>query len=171
MKQLLSESARYNAWANENFVNLFRTVDDALISQELVSSFPSIRATLLHIWDAESLWLERLRGNSPTVFPSKSFVGTNEDVFTTLLATSKALIEFIESRPAPFFRDRLTFKTISPPNDYKESVTDMGYHCLNHSTFHRGQLVVFCRQLGIGPIPSTDYIKYVREHGLAVHKP
>ncbi len=170
MKQLLSESARYNAWANQNLVTLFQSVDDALISQTVVSSFPSIRTTLLHIWDAESLWLERLSGNSPTSFPSIDFNGTNEDVFTNVLTTSKALIEFIESRPAPFFRDRLAFKTISPPRDYKESVTDMAFHCLNHSTFHRGQLIVMCRQLGIGPIPQTDYILYVREHGLAVRK-
>jgi uncharacterized damage-inducible protein DinB len=170
MKQLLSESARYNAWANESLIKLFRTVDDAIISQEIVSSFPSIRATLLHIWDAESLWLERLNGHSPTQFPSKNFNGSNEDVFNNVLTTSNALIEFIESRPAPFFRDRLTFKTISPPRDYKESVTDMGYHCLNHSTFHRGQLVVMCRQLNIFPIPSTDYILYVRQYGLAVQQ-
>jgi uncharacterized damage-inducible protein DinB len=168
MKQLLSESARYNAWANERLIHLFRTADEALINQSVVSSFPSIRATLLHIWDAESLWLERLNGNSPTQFPSKNFNGTNEDVYSNVLTTSKALIEFIETRPAPFFRDRLTFKTISPPRDYKETVTDMAHHCLNHSTFHRGQLVVMCRQLGIAPIPSTDYILYVREHGLAV---
>jgi uncharacterized damage-inducible protein DinB len=170
MKQLLSESARYNAWANENFVNLFRTVDDSLITQEVVSSFTSIRATLLHIWDAESLWLERLSGNSPTQFPSKNFRGTNEEVFDHVVKTSNDLIEFIETRPAPFFRDRLTFKTISPPRDFKESVTDMAHHCLNHSTFHRGQLVVMCRQLDIFPIPSSDYIMYVRKYGLAVHK-
>jgi uncharacterized damage-inducible protein DinB len=170
MKQLLSESARYNAWANESLVNLFRTVDDDLISQTVVSSFPSIRLTLLHIWDAESLWLERLNGNSPTRFPSKDFKGSNEDVYSNILTTSNALINFIETRPAPFFRDRLTFTTISPPRDYKESVTDMAHHCLNHSTFHRGQLVVMCRQLNIQPIPSTDYILYVRKYGLAVHQ-
>ncbi len=170
MKQLLSESARYNAWANENLIKLFRTVDDSLMTQEVISSFPSIRATLLHIWDAESLWLERLNGNSPTTFPSKSFHGSNEDLFTNVLTTSNALIEFIESRPAPFFRDRLAFKTISPPREYKETVTDMAHHCLNHSTFHRGQLVVMCRQLNISPIPSTDYILYVRQFGLAVQK-
>jgi uncharacterized damage-inducible protein DinB len=170
MKQLLSEAARYNAWANENLVNLFRTVDAPLITQEVVSSFPSIRATLLHIWDAESLWLDRLNGHSPTQFPSKNFHGTNEDVFSRVVTTSEKLIEFIETRPAPFFRDRLTFRTISPPRDFKETVTDMAHHCLNHSTFHRGQLIVMCRQLKIQPIPSSDYIMYVRDYGLAVHK-
>jgi uncharacterized damage-inducible protein DinB len=170
MKQLLSESARYNAWANERLINVFKTLDDALVSQTVVSSFPSVRRTFLHIWDAESLWLERLKGHSPTHFPSLDFEGDNATVFSHVLATSKALIEFIETRPAPFFRDRLTFTTIKPPLECKESVTDMAYHCLNHSTFHRGQLVVMCRQLGLSEIPSTDYIKYVREHGLAVRK-
>lgn len=170
MKQLLSESARYNAWANARLVTLFKSVDDALIDQTVVSSFPSIRTTLLHIWDAESLWLERLNGRSPISFPSVDFNGSNADVFERVLTTSNALITFIESRPAPFFRDRISFRTIKPPRDYRESVTDMGYHCFNHSTFHRGQLIVMCRQLGIESIPQTDYILYVREHGLAVRK-
>ena len=39
MKQLLSESARYNAWANAHLVSLFRSVDDELITQNVVSSF------------------------------------------------------------------------------------------------------------------------------------
>jgi uncharacterized damage-inducible protein DinB len=163
MKQLLSESARYNAWANAHLVNLFRSVDDALISQTIVSSFPSIRKTLIHIWDVERLWLERLKGNSLRELPSKSFNGSNEDVFTGLLAASDALTDFIVSRPAPYYRDRMAYTTLSSPDEFKESVTDMAYQCLNHSTFHRGQLIVMCRQLDIKPIPQTDFILYRRE--------
>jgi uncharacterized damage-inducible protein DinB len=39
----------------------------------------------------------------------------------------------------------------------------MIWHCINHQSFHRGQLVTFARQLGITDIPSTDYIVYLRE--------
>ena len=85
MKQLLSESARYNVWANEHLVNLFRSVDDDYINENVVSSFPSIRATLTHIWDVETLWLERLKGHSPTTFPSKNFKGSNEMLYNKLL--------------------------------------------------------------------------------------
>jgi uncharacterized damage-inducible protein DinB len=163
MKQMFVEYARYNLWANENLIKLFRTVDDALISQEVESSFPSIRQTLLHIWDAESLWLERLNGNSPKVFPSKNFVGLNEAVFDGLLESSLALVNFIENKPALFFREKCTFSLISLNTEMTQKVKDMIMHTMNHSTFHRGQLVTMCRQLGISPIPRTDLIIYSRD--------
>ena len=163
MKQLLSESARYNAWANERLINLFRSIDDAVISQKVVSSFSSIRATLLHLWDVETLWLERLKGNSPTEYPSQTFRGPNEEIYEGLLTASNNLVEYIVTRPAPFYRDRVSFTTLFSDEEWRESVTDMVFQCLNHSTFHRGQLIVMCRQLDIKPIPKTDYIVYRRE--------
>lgn len=162
MKQMLVEYARYNLWANENLITLFQTVDDALISQHVESSFPSIRNTLLHIWDAEFLWLERLNGHSPSDFPSKSFEGTNEAVFEGLLKTSAALVQFVEEKPAPFFTDKCTFLLISLQTEITEVVREMILHTINHSTFHRGQLITMCRQLHITPIPRTDYIIYSR---------
>ncbi len=163
MKQMLVEYARYNLWANENLITLFRSVDDALISQHVESSFPSIRKTLLHIWDAEALWLERLNGHSPTDFPSKFFEGSNEDVFNGLLKSSAAFAQYVEEKPAPFFIDKCTFSLISLKTEMTQMVREMILHTMNHSTSHRGQLITMCRQLNITPIPRTDYIIYSRE--------
>ena len=162
IKQMLVEYARYNLWANENLIILFRSLDDALMSEHVESSFPSIRKTLLHIWDAESLWLERLHGHSPTDFPSKNFVGSNKDVFEGLLNTSQKLVQFVEDKPAIFFRDKCTFSLISLQTEMTQLVREMIQHTFNHSTFHRGQLITMCRQLNISPIPRTDYIIYSR---------
>lgn len=163
MKQMLVEYARYNLWANENLISLFRSVDDALISQHIVSSFPSIRATLLHLWDCESLWFERLNGNSPTEFPSKHFNGSNSEIFDGLLKASIALVQFTEEKPAPFYRDKCKFLTLSDGKENIQTVREMILHCINHSTSHRGQLIMMCRQLNLSPIPRTDYIIYSRE--------
>ncbi len=163
MKQMLVEYARYNLWANENLITLFRSVDDALITQYVESSFPSIRKTLLHIWDAEALWLERLNGYSPTAFPSQFFEGSNEEVFQGLLKSSAAFVQFVEEKPAPFFLDKCTFSLISLNAQLTQTVREMILHTINHSTSHRGQLITMCRQLHISPIPRTDYIIYSRE--------
>jgi uncharacterized damage-inducible protein DinB len=37
-------------------------------------------------------------------------------------------------------------------------------HFINHSSYHRGQIVTFLRQLGASP-PSTDLILYYRRRG------
>jgi uncharacterized damage-inducible protein DinB len=164
MKQMLVDYARYNLWANENLITLFRSLDDAQISQTIPSSFPSIRATLLHIWDAESLWLERLKGVSPTTWPSSHFSGANSAVFEVVLKTSKELIDFSIQQPAPFYREKKTFLTLSDGVEQRMEVVDMMHHTFNHSTFHRGQLVMMARQLGVTTIPRTDFIIYRREN-------
>ena len=161
MKPLLLDCAQYNEWANTRFITLFRGVDEALINQHIVSSFPSIRETLLHIWDVEMLWLERLKGNSPTTFPSKSFTGSNNDIYDGLLQASDNLKTYIEKCPKIEFTREIAFKTIKI-GEFSDIKANMMQTTLNHSTFHRGQLVVMCRQLNIGPIPQTDFIAYKR---------
>jgi uncharacterized damage-inducible protein DinB len=163
MKQMLVEYARYNLWANQLLISLFRSVDDALISQTVVSSFPSIRNTFLHILDAETVWIERLNGRSLKEFPSINFVGTNEEIFKKVLETSTDFLHFVENMPAPLLRDKVTFTTFAG-DVMTEPIRVMIHHCMNHSTFHRGQLVMMCRQLGISPIPKTDFIYFSREN-------
>jgi uncharacterized damage-inducible protein DinB len=34
-------------------------------------------------------------------------------------------------------------------------------HCLNHSTYHRGQIVSIGHQVGLKDAPMTDYMYYV----------
>ena len=53
MKKQLIEYVRYNLWVNTRLVDLFQNCDDALVSKEIMSSFPSIRATFIHLWDVE----------------------------------------------------------------------------------------------------------------------
>ncbi len=37
------------------------------------------------------------------------------------------------------------------------------YHCMNHSTFHRGQIISQLRTLGVDKLQATDFIVYLRE--------
>jgi uncharacterized damage-inducible protein DinB len=56
----------FNLWANGKFVEILKTVDENIFEQEVISSFPSLRKTVLHIWDAEFIWLKRIEGVSLT---------------------------------------------------------------------------------------------------------
>jgi uncharacterized damage-inducible protein DinB len=45
---------------------------------------------------------------------------------------------------------------------FSDPLGDLIRHVVNHSTYHRGQLVAQLRQLGQTP-PNTDLIRYLRE--------
>lgn len=164
MKEIYVSYTGYNLWANRRMVETFSALPDEQLQQTIVSSFPSIRLTFLHIWDAEMLWLERLNGNSPTSFPSKSFVGENAQVFENLLQKSEAFLEFVKSQPTAFFEQTLSFSTISY-GPQTQRAFEMVHHCMNHSTMHRGQLLTMGRQLGLLKFPPTDFAFYLRELG------
>ena len=48
-------------------------------------------------------------------------------------------------------------------NSHTNTHWEMIMHCMNHSTYHRGQIVTILREGGVTTIPSTDLIAYLRE--------
>lgn len=162
IKDLLVDYTRYNLWVNTQLIELFKNVDEALISQHVESSFPSIRATLIHLWDVEKLWLARLRGMSPTKFPSENFEGSNTEVYDSLLATSKEFLEFVNNQTEEFLNADISFTLLSAKGEFQQKAADMIHHCMNHQTFHRGQIVTMARQVGITQFPRMDYIIFKR---------
>jgi uncharacterized damage-inducible protein DinB len=163
MKQHLLRYTQYNLWANNHMVQRFQNAGEAVIDAPVVSSFPSVRATFLHLWDVEVLWLERLRGMSPREFPSKHFAGTHADIFDGLLKASERFVEFVAKQPDDYFTQRITFNLITVSGSQEQSPVDMIHHCMNHQTLHRGQLITMGRQLGITSFPKTDFIIWARE--------
>lgn len=152
----------FNLWANGKFVEILKTVDENIFEQEVTSSFPSLRKTVLHIWDAEFIWLKRLEGVSLSEFPSKHFTGNKEQCLSGFIENSKTFAAFLEGKDKAYFESSIAFKTISG-DSFTESVEGIIYHVVNHGSFHRGQLVTMMRTLGITTVPSSDLIRYLRQ--------
>lgn len=161
LESLIKDYAAFNLWANTETVNWLKTKPLELMEREMPSSFPTIRDTLLHIWGAEEIWLERLRLVPPTTFLSQRFTGTVEDVFVGILKSSETFADYVQDLPDADFQEICSFKLLNGTEDSR-SRAKMIHHCMNHSTYHRGQIVTMARNFGLTDPPSTDYMKYVR---------
>ena len=161
MKEIYTDYARYNLWANRRMADAFASLTEADQERRVESSFPSAKLTFLHIWDAEYLWLQRLQGVSPQTFPSRTFQGTAAEAVAVMLDCSADFQRYVEDLPPALFDKTLHFKTISF-GEQSQKAHEMIHHCLNHSTYHRGQLVTIGRQLGLINIPATDFMYYLR---------
>lgn len=161
MKSLLLNYSKYNLWANKKIADFLSALSEEQLEKEIVSSFPSLKKTVLHVWDAQQIWLIRLQGTSLTDFPSKNFSGTFEDVMGGCLKTSQELVDFVESSSENFLLTPLTYKNIAG-DEFRNNVSDIIQHVMNHSTYHRGQIITMLRQLGITNLFSTDYIAFCR---------
>lgn len=160
MKQHILKYLYYNLWANRKVADYLRDKPMEHLDVAIPGSFPSLRKTILHIWDAEALWLSRLKDGTFPNLPSKHFMGSDYEMFEGLLHASEDFIRFCEPQDDVFFKNKHTFVTLSS-GETTQVASDMLHHCMNHSTFHRGQLITMMRQLGYTDPPHLDFMLYL----------
>jgi uncharacterized damage-inducible protein DinB len=162
MKDSLLQLLRYHEWANRRMISLLQSLDDTTLDLELVSSFPGIRATVYHCWGAEAMWLQRLKLVEHPVWKQEGFNGSFQEACTQWAEATAALVQYAATR----YDDRAFSATIqyqtSKKEVFKNTVSGILMHLVNHATYHRGQLVTMLRQAGITRIPATDMIVYLR---------
>jgi len=149
----------YNHWANLQIADAATELDSKQFFKVLISSFPSVHKTFIHIIWAEELWLERWQGRPfiPALDPRD---------FPTL--------ERIKKKFESLYQDQIRYlKNLNPDSEnqnvsyinfqgkrWEYTLRQMVQHLIIHSAYHRGQLVTLFRQLGINP-PNTDYLMFV----------
>lgn len=160
-KDFLLSFVRYNLWANNLLAEVFKTIDQSWIDKEVKSSFPSIRKTVFHLWGAEHLWLLRFSGISLNKFPNEEIPADTHP--SEFVKGAKDFLVFVEKQDDAFFSASTTYKNLAGV-EFTSTNSEIIFHVMNHSTFHRGQLVMMIRNLGFeGKLPSTDMISYFRE--------
>jgi uncharacterized damage-inducible protein DinB len=161
MKEILFGYAAYNHWANQKIGAVLRKLGDDTADQELVSSFPSLRKTVYHLWYSESMWYQRLQLIEKAVDPTVHFEGTFEEAIDHWLQQSMLLQDWVNKATA--VRLEHTVAYINRKKEYhKIPVKGVLHHVFNHSTYHRGQLVTLLRQVGISKIPGLDYHEFIQ---------
>ncbi len=162
MKDLLRLLAGYNVWANQKLLELINTLPEEKQRQELPSSFKSLYATVLHMWDAESVWWQRMKMQERVIFPSENFKGTMQDVNNGLLQQNQQWQDWVNNASDLALEHVFQYYT-TKKELFKQPVYQVILHVFNHGTYHRGQLVNMLRQLGVEKIPQTDLIVWSRK--------
>ncbi|MVM31355.1 damage-inducible protein DinB [Spirosoma sp. HMF4905] len=159
VSSLLHDSAAYNAWANKRLVDWLQTKPTDLMDQQVPSSFPTLKATLVHIWDTQRFWLAIVQqAPVPVSFRQVGFYGTLDEVFTEIVAQSEQFSAYVQSLTEAELEEEVYFTT--PWVDGVQTRISFIHHCMNHSTYHRGQVVTIGRIVGLTDAPMTDYSFY-----------
>ena len=161
----IQKHLQYNLWANGKIVEILANVDEKLFDTEIKSSFPTIRKTLHHIWDAEQIWFTRIKGQEATTWPSASFKGGNEDLLKGFTESSKKLSDFIATKDRGYLDQVITYKNTKGA-EFSNPIEDILFHVVNHASFHRGQIVTMLRELGFDKFPPQDLIAYLRQQSV-----
>ena len=150
--------AQYNIWANNRIIEKLSSLADEQLNQTIEASFPSIMKTVAHLWSAEMGWLNRMQGNGWHTDVIKNFSGSTQDMFIGWQQTSQNFKEFVIKND---LEQLLQFD--HKGKHYEIPFREIAQTVFTHGNYHRGQLVMMLRQLGITDIPQTDYIEWVRQ--------
>src|SRR4051812_4465983 len=95
MKELFLQYAGFNVWANQLLLDAINALPEEKQKQEIESSFNSLYKTVLHMWDAESIWWQRVKLLERLNIPSESFNGDMRKLSDNLLLQDKLWQEWI----------------------------------------------------------------------------
>ncbi len=154
---------KYNRWANATMMKCVSPLSTEELTRKIGGSFPSVRDTLAHMIAADWIWLRRWKGVSP-----KAFIDAAE--FPDFAAIKEKWKE-IETEQTDFINEQTdeslhqVLKYVNTKGQaFQYPLIDVMQHLVNHSSYHRGQVTNFLRQLGAQPA-STDYLFYFDVEG------
>jgi uncharacterized damage-inducible protein DinB len=108
-----------------------------------------------HLFNAHHVWNQRILGKNPRfgVWELQQVENLYELNKEALEKSIRILKRFPLSR-------QITY-TNSMGDTYSNSIQEILFHIVNHSTYHRGQIMAQLREGGLEAV-STDYIFYKR---------
>ncbi|HSJ05238.1 MAG TPA: DinB family protein [Longimicrobiales bacterium] len=151
----------YNRWANDRVLESVATLDPEQLTRDLGSSYPSVRETLLHLLGAEWIWLARWRGVSPLGMPDEWASFPQDRIEATFRDVQASQSEFIGSLPESALDSVVAYRNTAG-DPFEAPLGQLLRHLVNHSSYHRGQIVTLLRQLGAAP-PTTDMVLFHRQ--------
>lgn len=164
MKTILNDYTNYNYWANKKICDLLLTLDNSIIEKDMPSSFRTIKDTVYHIWGAEWIWLLRIEVNNNSLIqsPVKDFAGSFVEAVESFHKVSGEIVKLVSDTDEKELSRNITYQNLAG-KEFSNRFYEIIMHCMNHSTFHRGQIITMLRNAGVTDLFSTDLITYYRE--------
>lgn len=152
---LVRKNASYNAWTSQRLIAWLSTKDAELLDRVVPSSFPSIRATLIHISNTERFWLDVLR-QQPLTFSSEDLEALSiEELFQYFTKKAEELSLYVDQLSDEEILQEVSLDT--PWVKGSRPRYEFIQHVVNHTTYHRGQIITIGRNLGFSDAPMTDF--------------
>lgn len=131
-----------------------------MIALKIVSSFSSIRQTAVHIVSAEKYWVDHWTHIPEPVFLSAEFDGTKNELLEIWNKSSVDIKALVDNYPESNYVETVSFKYPGNSRTGQMAFWQTVAHAINHSKYHRGQLVTLLRQTGFINLSSNDMATY-----------
>ncbi|WP_276355349.1 DinB family protein [Cohnella caldifontis] len=148
----------YNIWANGRILGHLKTLPEDVFHREVNLGFKSVADVIGHIAAADEVWLTRLEGSSPSSLASKPFANVEEAERSMhrIQSRIRQILSSVDDMEQPvIYRN-------TKGDEFRNSISEIARHVVNHGTYHRGNVSTILRALGHTGV-QTDYIAYLRK--------
>lgn len=147
MKAFFNEIFDYNYYCNKKLIEEFLKLDEVPSRTRILFS---------HILNAHHIWNARMLKKSPDYEVWQEH--NSEDWSYIHYENQRNSFEIMSN--ADNFDKRIDYEN-SEGRLFTNTLQDMLFHIINHSTNHRGQIAIDLRNHGITPV-GLDYVHYKR---------
>ncbi len=157
----ITELFDYNLWANNRLFEAAAKLPGEQYHRDVKASHGGIHGTLAHIVGAQKVWLERWVSGQPDPILKGEDVSSLLELIGIWEKVSSETASFLAGLTDGKLQESFTITT-STGKQFTHTFQQMMQHLVNHSSSHRGQVIVLMRQFGVRP-PSIDLIAYYRQ--------
>lgn len=156
LQNLITRFLNYNLWATERVTSWLLTVDQNKLYENAGSSFGTIDRTLQHILAAQNHWYSIIVEGQLNEFNQSFKENAVDEVIAELVRGAQNLVNSLSTMSEQQLVERIK------AGDSMQSRYEYILQIVNHTSYHRGQIVTLCRALGItDKIPENDYDAYL----------
>ena len=152
----------YNYWSRDRLLDAVSPLAPEQFTRDLGNSFGSVRDTIAHICDAESIWLARWKGGQPTGFQKPDRIPDLEAARKEWAELECGMREVVRTLGPEGIQREVRYRDFRGV-ERSDVFWQMLQHVVNHGSYHRGQVTTMLRQLGAQPAKSMDLIGFYRE--------
>lgn len=151
----------YHHWATDRVLDALAPLTPGQLDERFGGSFGTGRALLRHIVGVERLWCDRWKGESAKGLPDFPATHSARDYRAEWETVKLDQQHFLAELSEYQIKGELTYVNIKGEK-WTYPFTDILEHCVNHGTYHRGQVTHLLRDRGLAA-PSTDYLIFADE--------
>jgi uncharacterized damage-inducible protein DinB len=155
IKQLVA----FNQWANQSFFDALKQLPAEQYGRDMRSSHGGIHGTLAHLVGAEKGWLSRWRQQPGVAATGSRQITSLADLRAYWEGVCAEMAQFLDTLDDEKLQGTLTTQSMS--GLVTVTYWQMIQHVVDHSSYHRGQIVTMLRQLGVTP-PSAGMMRFHR---------
>jgi uncharacterized damage-inducible protein DinB len=153
----------YNFWADRKLWDFVLALSEEQFRHPSDYSIGSVHQQVVHMMDAEAVWLARVKGAAPEIFHDVAVFPTRESIRTRWDQVEANWRAYLDSLPDGDLQGVAEYISRTDGKQYRTPLWESLMQIINHSTDHRSQILSLIHHLG-GKTGPHDFIYYTWEY-------